>query len=190
VTRAARQVVRRQVALAGGVVDGTTGSPLAGAIVELSSVPASFREPRDSRRTVTDVSGRFTFIDLPSGAYGLAVSYPAGGRRYGAATAKATVKRNKAGDVALTWVDLPLPATGVSGKVTGPGSKPVVLASVQVKGGPEKAYTDGQGKYVLAGLESGPRTLVVTARGFKAAEKAVDLATPGSSKTVNVSLTQ
>lgn len=197
--------VRHQVALAGRVVDGATGAPIAGARVELATVPPGLKglldvhraqhgrtwDRLDERadRTRTDAAGRFTFLDLPSGAYALAASLPGDSRRYGAAKGKATVKRNRAGDVATAWLELSLPATSVTGKVTGPGAKPVVLAAVQVKGGLERAYTDSQGKFLLAGLESGPRTLVVTARGFKPAEKDVALKDPGTAKTVNVALT-
>jgi hypothetical protein len=200
-----KHVVRRQAALAGRVVDSATGKPLRGVRIDLVAVPAPLQrvlelkrlrhgaawERLDDRpdRTRTDVAGMFAFLDLPSGAYGLAASLPAGGRRYGPGKGKATIKRNRAGDVALAWVELELPATSVAGKVSDPGSKPVVLASVQVKGGPERVYTDSRGRYLLAGVESGPRTLVVTARGFQPAEQPVELAKPGASKTVNVTLT-
>jgi hypothetical protein len=200
-----KQVVRRQVVLAGRVVDGQTQTPLAGAIVELADAPAAFRRwlaahrvqhgaawerlAERPDRTRTDAAGRFAFLDLPSGSYGLAASLPGSGSRYGTSQSRARVTRDRDGNAQLAIVDLALPTTTVTGKVTGPGSKPVLLASVQVKGAPEHAFTDAQGQYVLAGLEAGQRTLLVRARGFEPAEQAAALARPGAAKTVNVTLT-
>lgn len=196
--------LRRQVALAGRVVDGTTHARLAGAVVTLAAIPASLetvlaaerkrhgpaweRLDRRPDRAITDATGTFVFLDLPSGAYALTASLPGGGRRYGAAKAKARVKRNKAGDLDHAWVELALPASGVAGKVTGADAKPVALASVRVKDGGERVFTDAKGQFVLSGVEPGARTLVVDARGFATAEQPVALAKPGATKTVTVVL--
>lgn len=171
--------VRRQVALGGRVVDAATGAPVAGAVVDAGP----------GRRAVADANGGFSFLDLASGTYALTASNPGGGRRYGQATGKAKVTRSRAGDVRLAWVELRLPATTISGKVTGSGGKPVQLAAVQLLGGTERAYTDAQGRYTLAGVESGARTLRVSARGYAVAEVQAAVDAPGGSKTVNVALT-
>jgi hypothetical protein len=190
--------------LAGRVVDGD-GKPVPGARVDLTAVPAALQASiafrrvqhgaawdafdRRSDRTRTDTAGQFVFVDLPSGAYSLTATLPGSGSRYGAARGKAQVKRNRDGDAKLAWVELALPTTTVSGKVTGPGSKPVPLASVQVTGAPKRTFTDADGRYALSGLEAGPQTLLVRARGFEPAEQAATPTKPGATKTVNVTLT-
>jgi hypothetical protein len=199
-----KAVVRRQLVLAGRVVDRRTGTPLAGALVDLTTVPAALERrvaagsaalgpawnehPRRPDRAWTDAAGRFSFLDLPSGSYTLAASLPGAGSRYGTAKVRARVSRDREGNAAVELVDLPLPSTTVTGTVTGPDGKPVVLASVEAKGSPERTFTDARGRYVLPGLEAGERTLLVRARGYPAAEKAAALARPGAAKTVNVTL--
>lgn len=171
--------VRRRVALGGRVVDSATGAPVEGAVVDAG--PAG--------NAVADASGRFAFLDLPSGTYAVSASDPGGGRRRGTAGGKAKVTRSRAGDVRLAWVELQLPATTISGKVTGSGGRPVALASVHVVGGTERAYTDAQGRYTLAGVEAGARRLRVRARGHEVAEVDASVDAPGGSKTVDVALT-
>jgi Carboxypeptidase regulatory-like domain len=197
-------VVRRRAVLAGRVVD-ADGKPVAAARVELTAVPRSLQPSLAARRvqhgsawdlldrrldrTRTDASGRFVFVDLPSGAYRVAASLPGSGSRYGTASGKAQVKRGGLAPAKLAWVDLELPRTTVTGKVTGPRSKPVRLASVQAKGSPGGTFTDAEGRYVLSGLEAGQHVLLVRARGFEPAEQSVALPTPGVTKRVNVTLT-
>jgi carboxypeptidase family protein len=198
-------VVRRQLVLAGRVVDDRTGEPLAGALVVLTTVPAALRrtlavgsaalgptaweeQARRPDRARADAGGRFAFLDLPSGAYTLEASRPGSGSRYGTAKAQARVTRDSEGNAAVALVEIALPSTTVTGTVTADG-KPVVLASVEAKGSPERTFTDARGRYVLSGLEAGERTLLVRARGYEAAEKAAVLAKPGAAKTVDVTLT-
>jgi len=199
-----KQIVRRQVALAGQVVDGVTGEPVSDARVALATVPVRFQRVLDVQRLSrgeewdrlderadrrrTNSAGRFCFLDLPSGSYGLTVSLRAGGHRYAPGKATAVVKRNRAGHIAPAWVELVLPVTIVAGTVSGPGSRPIAFASVHVQGEPARAYTDKVGHFSLTGLEPGQRSIVVAARGFVTVAQPVSIAKPGSSKTVRISL--
>jgi Carboxypeptidase regulatory-like domain len=193
--------VRHQLVLAGHVVDGELGTPLAGARVHLVALPAPFEQwvarhavaygavwdDLDERpdRTRTDARGRFMFVDLPSGSYGLTASLPAGGSRYGTRTETAQVVRDELGGAELTMLELTLPATCVAGTVTDAQSKPLVLATVTIADGSASTLTDAQGRYALRGVETGRRSIVARSRGFKPATAAVDLTEAGTTKTLD-----
>jgi hypothetical protein len=198
--------VRHQVALYGRVTDAGTGKALAGALVSIVTAddksPTAFRrllqaramqygsawsamaERPDRARAADD--GSFYFLDLPDGDYTLSASLTNMGARYGTAEAKATVAKNANGDYQRALVELPLQATTVQGKVTGPRHRNgVVMAEVRVKGSGERTFSDAQGQYVLAGLEPGKRAILAFAQGYKQSEKAVELKGPGASETLN-----
>jgi hypothetical protein len=82
-----------------------------------------------------------------------------------------------------------LAPTTIAGTVKGPaGSGAIALARVTVDGSSEATLTDTSGEYVLAALETGPRTVRVAARGHEPASRAVKIATPGSRKRVDLRL--
>ena len=189
------EIVRHQVAVTGKVTDLRTRAPLAGVRVEITVAPAAFtvwlaayaRQYGDRwaalaerpDRTTTAADGRYRFLDLPDGQYTFSASLPAAGSRYGAAQAQVTVTRDGQGRIALAAADMSLPPTTLRGQVTGQGAGALVLAEVRVQGSGERAFTDAQGRYLLAGLETGARHLAVSARGFATATRTVTLSPAG-----------
>lgn len=163
-------------------------------------------------RTRTREDGIFYFLDLPDGKYELSACIadldklfrnlpegkkklrapvPGYGTRFGVAQETATVAHDGQGNQRVAFVNLMLPSTAVKGKVTGPGHKAgVVLAEVRVKGSGERTFTDAQGQYTVAGIEPGKRVLQVSAQGYRAESQPVTLGAPGTSQTLNFSLTR
>jgi carboxypeptidase family protein len=198
------EAARRQIAIAGSVTDAQTGRPIGGARVTITAAPAAFTARRDAKalqagarwetmaerpdRTHTAVDGQFRFLDLPAGRYTLSVSLPGAGTRYGSARAEARVSREAEGRVTMASVDVALPTTTAKGRITGPDGAPVVMAEVRVKGSGEQTFSDGQGHYLLTGLETGSRTVLVSAQGYQPASSQVELRQPGQARTLNFTL--
>lgn len=199
------EIVRHQVAIAGRVTDARSGAAIGGAVVTISAGPVAFTrwlalqavqhrarwasmvERPDQTRTAAD--GHFHFLDLPDGPYTLGAALPGTGSRYGAAQAPAAVAHDAQGDVRMAAADLALPPTAIEGQVTEQGTgTPVAMAEVRVKGSGERTFSDGQGRYLLAGLEAGTRTAVVSARGYQPASRMVALNQPGVVLILNVAL--
>ena len=196
--------VRRRVAMVGRVTDAETGRPLGGAQVEITAGPRAFETRRatgatragDQRdaaverldRTRTAADGHFRFMGLPNGRYRLRASLRGAGSRYGVAQATAVVAGTAAGSPAPATIDLALPPTRLQGRVTRPDDSPVALAQVQVEDSGERTFTDKRGRYVLAGLEPGKRTVRVSAPGHRPAAESVRLTRAGRSHTLNVVL--
>ena len=216
------RTIRHQVAIAGRVTDVITGKPLYRALVSITpdAMPAAFKsllearamqygeawtrmsERPDMARTAVD--GIFYFLDLPDGDYGLTASLVSMGKRYGSAQAKATVTRDKNGDINRVFLELALQATTVRGRITSPVHKSgVAMAEVRMKGSGERTFSDGQGQYVLAGIEPieikkrgaskarsviTERTVLVFAQGYRPASKPVALNEVGAIKTLNFEL--
>lgn len=201
--------VRHQVAIAGRVTDTQTGQAIGQARVEIGAGPAAFTgwlagqamqygerwaamaERPDRTHTAPD--GHFHFLDLPPGRYTLTASRPGAGSRCGQAQKKVTVRAPAAdGKIALVAADLALPPTTVKGRVTQQGTtRPLVLAEVQVQGSGERTFTDGQGQYMLTGLEASAgraRTLRVSAQGYQPATQTVLLDKPGAERMLNFGL--
>jgi hypothetical protein len=140
-------------------------------------------------KTRSREGGLFYFLDLPDGTYNLSASIPSYGNRYGTVQQSAVVSRSKKGDVKIGFVNLTLPPTAVSGKITGPGHKTaVVLAEVRVKGSGERTFSNEEGQYTLAGIEPGKRVLLVSAQGYRLQSQAVTMGYAGTSQTLNFSL--
>jgi protocatechuate 3,4-dioxygenase beta subunit len=158
--------------IAGRVTDAQTGKPLAGARVAIANGAETF--------TATD--GFFRFLDLPAGNYTITASLPGAGSRYAAASKPVALGGT------LATVDLALPATTVKGKVKDGSGQAVRMAEVRVQGSNEKAWSDAQGNYVLAGVEAGTRKVAVAARGFEKVSATVTLAQPGAVVTRDVTL--
>ena len=194
---------RRVVGIAGRVTDGTTGRPVGGARVEISSAPARFRRQLAAKavqhgqawdameqrpdRTTTAADGHFHFVDLCTGQYKLTASWPGAGDRYGTAQARVEVTAGIGGRIRAATADLALPVTTVAGTVTGPGSAPLAMARLRVQGSGESVFSDVDGWFSLAGVEAGTRTIVATAPGFTSASKPV-VVKSGATRTVKLVL--
>jgi hypothetical protein len=209
------QVARHKVGIAGRVVDAETAKPIAGVDVTITAMPAAFKKTveiaaiqygkrwptivdrPDQTRTRED--GLFYFMDLPNGKYTLSASLPGSGKRYSSTQETATVARDAKGNVVIKdakgdivkTVKVVLRPTAVKGKVTGSGHKNgVVLAEVRVRGSGERAFSDAQGQYVLAGIEPGKRTILVFSHGYRPDSKIVALDAPGATVIHDFSLTR
>ncbi|MBV9772858.1 MAG: carboxypeptidase regulatory-like domain-containing protein [Gemmatimonadetes bacterium] len=136
-------------------------------------------------RTTSAADGHFHLRDLPPGNYTLRAALPALGSRYGAMRVKLVVGADGS---AGTGVSLSLPPTLVRGRVLGRGDEPVALAEVRLRGSGEKTFTDRDGRFVLAGVETGERTVEVSARGYPAARQTVRLPQPGWERTLEFRL--
>jgi Carboxypeptidase regulatory-like domain len=201
------EIVRRQVAVAGRVVDGRTGKPFSGATVTIAAMPDAFRRKLELRamqfgagwngmaeradRTRSRADGSFYFLNLPDGDYQLSATLPSMGKRYGTANAEVSVSRGDDGRMKIAFVDLALQPTVVEGKITGAGQKgAVVMAQVRVKGSGEKTFSDAKGHYLLAGVEPGDRSVQALAQGYRPAVQRVSLKMAGGAGTLNFSLTK
>jgi hypothetical protein len=197
--------VRHQVAIAGRVVDAGVRKPLGGVLVNIVEMPPATKrllaaksmqygsrwdaltERPDRTQTVAD--GLFYFLDLPDGKYTIAASLARFGKRYGVALGSATVSRDANRGAKLAFLEIGLQPTAVQGKVTGAGHKAgVMMAEIRIKGSGERVFTDAQGQYLLAGVEPGKRTILVTAQGYRLAAKPVTIEQPGELATLNVAL--
>jgi hypothetical protein len=145
----------------------------------------------DSTQTAAD--GLFFFVDLPDGNYRLVASLKALGTRYGIATVTAIVASNN-GEITRVATDLALPPTTVRGQVRGESSgggntAPLRMATIQVKGSNEFTHSNGDGNYLLTGVESGARQLIVSARGYQTQELNINLNQAGVVQVINFTLT-
>jgi hypothetical protein len=199
------QVSRHHVAIAGRVTDGETGKRVGRVEVTITEMPPAFKRKLEGAsmqygnrwtamverpdKTLTRADGLFYFLDLPDGKYTLGASLPSSGKRYGTAQETATVSRDAKGNIKMASVNVILRPTTIKGRITGPAHKNgVVMAEVRVKGSGERAFSDEQGHYVLAGLEPGKRTVLAFAQGYRPASEAVELREPGASHTLNLVL--
>lgn len=195
---------RHQVAIAGDVTDAEAGAAIGRARVEITAGPAAFTDrlalratrhqdrwaAMDERldRTRTAADGHFHFLDLPDGDYSLAASLPGSGTRYGTAQAQATVSRDAKGNITMATADMALPPTALKGQIADQASgDPVLMAEVRMKGSGERAFSDGEGRYLLTGLEAGERTVVVFASGRETVTQTVQLSR-GSVAELDVAL--
>jgi hypothetical protein len=211
------ELVRHQVAIAGRLADAGTGKPVGGATVFITEMPAAFRSLIEARarqhghawtamierpdRARTAADGIFYFLDLPDGDYTLNASLSSMAKRYGTVQTKATVSHDANGDYKLAFLELALQPTTVRGKISGAGQKTgIVMAEVRMKGSGERAFSDVQGQYVLAGVEPielkkpgargviTKRTVQVFAQGYRPASKQVAINKAGALETLNFEL--
>lgn len=103
-------------------------------------------------QTWTSRDGYFTFLDLPPGDYIVQASLPDTGRRYGAAKRDRITVTQDQEKIATVFVELPLPPTTLTGKVTMPD--PISMAKVQVQETGDYTYTNSAGEYLLTRLEA------------------------------------
>ncbi len=184
--RAPGDGVRHQAAIAGTVADATTGAPIAAALVE-AMPPARRPDMAPLWLTRTGPDGHFHFLDLPSGKYSVRAALPEATTRYGGAEATVDVTRDRDGTIALAATALTLAATTVNGQVTRDG-KPVGLATVVVLGSGERAVTDAQGRYTVAAVQTGRRTLEARAPECEPVRAGVVLERPGDVAALDFSV--
>jgi hypothetical protein len=197
--------VRHRVAIAGRASDASTGKAVSNALVWITAMPEALKQRLTmlSRiygngwntlqtrldRTKSREDGLFYFFDLPEGSYTITASIPDSGSRYGTVQQPAEVARDDKGEVKVTFIDLALQPTCVTGKITGPNHKTgILLAEVRVKGSGEHTFSDAQGLYTLRAIEPGRRTIEISAQGYKSKPQTVTIASPGIVESVNVSL--
>jgi len=198
------ETARHQVAIAGRVSDARTARPLAGVLVRIVAGPPAFTNlvatlaqhggaswgARAERldQTVTPPDGHFAFLDLPNGQYAVTASLPTTGTRYGTRSLQVTVSRDERGALRVGRVDLTVPPTTLEGRVTRASGGPLSMADVQIRGG-ERAKTDAEGRYVLSPLETGTRHVIAASTGFQSLSRTVTFAAPGTTKTLDFTLT-
>jgi hypothetical protein len=110
------EIVRRQVAIGGRVVDGQN-NPVAGARVKITAKAGKFKVQAESGAwenlqerpdaTVSRVDGTYFFLDLPQGQYTLSAIDPRSGQ---SAETQATVAKHKEAPGRIAQADLKLSA--------------------------------------------------------------------------------
>jgi hypothetical protein len=163
-------------------------------------------ERPDTAQTRSD--GLFYFLDLPEGRYKVVAFLLKEGIR---AKNVFRMKRDREDDpyelkgnkrygqlqqeIAVSYkegfgklVFFKLQPTGVTGRVIGAANKAaVLLAEVRVQGSGERAFTDAQGQYTVAGVQPNQhakRRLLVNARGYRAVHLEVMIDEPGACKKI------
>jgi hypothetical protein len=200
------EIISHAVAISGQVTDIQTDNLIAGARIDIINGPAEFlsmvelqtksygrrwqtMQDRPDRKISTR-DGHFHFMDLPDGAYTLEAKLPDVGNRYGTVQTIASVSRDSLGQLIMTTVGLNLPPTTLKGKITDQSTTdPIVMAQVSINNSNESTYSDNLGDYVLIGLETGNRTLMVSARGYQPVSQVVNLASAGTDLTQNIAMT-
>jgi hypothetical protein len=173
------EMTRHQVAISGRVTNAQNGKPVAGVLVSIAAVQMT---------TLTSEDGHFHFLELANGQHTLTASYLQGGSRYGTAQVKATVKRDAQKNIKMAAADILLPVTVLIGQVTDQNNLPVSMASVRLNRSVEQAFSDEQGNYALAELETGKHTILISARGFQNASQTVQIVQAGGVQTFNIVL--
>jgi hypothetical protein len=197
--------LRRQLAISGRVVEAGSRRPLRGARVEIREGSGAFRdkvklharmhgagwESRAERidRTRAAADGHFHFLDLPDGEYTLHASLPGAGTRYDTVEQQVTVTRAPDGRIDYAVVELAVSATTLSGRITAADGEPVMMAEVRIGGSGESTVTAADGRYAVAPLEIGGRTVSVSARGFQPVTQPVTLVASGAAQALDVTLT-
>ncbi len=157
---------RRQVAIAGRVIEAVTKQAIAGAIIQIEQSPDKFQQRLKLKalqvgdrpiehldQSVSAIDGCFYFLDLPAGDYRLTASLPGTGTRYETVTtAPLTVSKNAKGNMETEIVEITLPTTALTGTVMGDG-KPVSMARIQIEGSSISTFSNADGTYLLTGLE-------------------------------------
>lgn len=201
------EVIGRKVALNGRVIDEQTGGPLAGARINITQAPREFTEwlalkavqygakwnilAERPDQTYTATDGSFYFLDqpLPKGVYNLTAFMPGSGSRYGTVSEKATISRDKLGNIKLVSIDIAMPPTTVKGSITDKNTDdPITMAEVRIQGSAKCVFSNDRGEYILTGLEAGKRTVQIFARGYKTACKTIAIKKAGTTQPVDFNL--
>lgn len=177
------EILRHRVSICGRVRDAATGEGIPGALVELA---------RRGLSTRTRPDGSYYFLDLRAGQYELRVSAPELRGRYGTASVtNVAVANDSAGRAVFdARADVPLPATGVGGKVSDAASGTAIAdARARIRGGDTEAKTGSDGRYRLAPLTPGVPTLEIVARGYATVTRKLNLV-PGQQLSADVALSK
>lgn len=198
-------IVSHTVAISGRVSDARTDQAIAGAQVNITDGPPEFMAMLDLQtashdrrwknlrqrpdRQHSEQDGHFHFLDLADGTYTLSATLPEKGTRCGTAQLSAVVSRDSFGHLIMTTVGLSLSSTTLEGRITDQSSgDPIVMAQVIIQGSHESVYSDQQGDYLLAGLETGSRTMLVSAQGYQPVSQTVNLEPAGTTLTQDIAL--
>lgn len=146
------------VAITGTILDAVTNRPIAGVIVEL---------PSRGFRLETDVAGRFTLSNIPTGNYRLELSHPG----YHPAVGDFSIMRSGEFETYMEPVLAGSPdelMTGIVGQVSDSrGGTPIDRVSVYiVPGRVGGALTDTRGRFAVELLTPGPREVRFSALGY------------------------
>ena len=174
--------IRHQVAIAGKVIDAATRQAIAGAEISLSEMPIKYKSVLKLKamqygaaawqqmrqrpdRTYSHQDGYYFFRDLPVGDYTLTAWLPNAATRYGSVSQNIAIAPNSINPV---YIDLLLPTTGIQGKITAPENEKF-MAKVQIQGQSGYALTNGDGEYLLTGIEASQEavTLTIVAAGYE-----------------------
>lgn len=205
---------RRQVAIAGIVIDEQTQQPLMGANVQITDAPEQFLaqvrlsalQGRRLNQSATTRDGWFYFINLPSGSYTLTASLPNAAGRYQASnTTIAIVPPSEAIPPSTTaaqptWTQLSLCPTTLKGMIQDQKQQAIVMAKVWIEGSAAFTFSDSKGQYLLTPLEgwdatTDPKaqpptmTVKVTAPGYEVATQEITLR-QGEITTLTIRLQQ
>jgi pimeloyl-ACP methyl ester carboxylesterase len=140
-----------------GTVTDNTGATVANAAVALTG------SAQAARTTNSGADGVYTFTDVPSGTYTLAVTPPSGFAVGAAGTASVTVAGGAQADAPAIVLDRAPPATlsGVVRSATG-----AVVAGASVSVGSVTATTGADGRFELLNVPSGAATITTSAPRF------------------------
>ncbi|MFK4753828.1 carboxypeptidase regulatory-like domain-containing protein [Oceanobacter antarcticus] len=161
------------IVLSGRIVDGDTGAPLSGALIQLSGAA--------SESYVSDASGEFQLNNLTAGNYQILVSL--GG--FGELTQNtflAQGDRANLGDVQLSRIMMnpdtgePLSIGVVRGAITDRASgEPLVGVSVAIAGTALATTTNASGEYQLTSVPAGSLQLSASLTGYRPASGSASL---------------
>ena len=179
-----RVVLQRTVRVS-GKVSGPDGKPVAGVQVSLDELtPMSFGSGRPTlfpagrpQRAATDDEGGFAFERVAPGPIELRAEAP----RYQVAKLEG-LEASPGQELAGLEIVL-LPGGVVEGRVLSPDGRPlpgaeVILSLTSERGmafTPHRTQSDGDGRYRLDGLPTGPQTLEARAEGYRRAAREVEV---------------
>jgi hypothetical protein len=169
--------ISHRATVIGMVTDEHTRQPIGGVEVELQG------SGLHTMRAFSRPDGLFAFFDVPEGSYAAAARWPEGLSRYGVAIGDVRVDAGALRKPAT--VNLALRPTLLRGRIVDPDGQGVPVAFVRLRNGADRCYTNEAGEYVLAGIESGERELLISARGYDATAKLVKLAEAGAQRTLD-----
>jgi hypothetical protein len=176
------EVVRDiELRLGGVLIEIVAGPPAFEALraAQLAALAAGavLRRPRWDR-TYSQADGIYFFTNLPPGDYGLRVSAPGQGTRFGSVASvqpvQVGVQPGAGGRWAAAPFDVLLPSTRLRGVLRRAGSEaPVMLATVRVLGEAAAVRSDEDGNFELRRLPAGRVVIDISAAGLAPVQQAI-----------------